>query len=63
MWTTLKKLGYSDCYHMFNLLKNPPDADMWLDAINAKFHGKGREFEKEDWDRLLGNCQVKLLMK
>ena len=58
MWTVLKKLGYTDCYHMLNVLKNPPDADMWLEAIDAKYNGKGRLFEREDWDRLLGECQV-----
>ena len=41
-WITLQKLGYTDCYHILNTLANPPDADMWLDAMNAKYHGKGK---------------------
>ena len=52
LWTALKKLGSVDCYHMLSILKDPPDADMWTEALNAKYHGKGKPFEKEDWDRL-----------
>jgi hypothetical protein len=37
---------------MLSILKDPPDADMWTEALNAKYHGKGKPFEKEDWDRL-----------
>ena len=58
MWTVLNNLGFDDCYHMLNMLKNPPDADMWTEAVNAKYFGKGIPFAKEDWDGLLGNCQV-----
>ena len=58
MWTALNKLGFNDCYHMLNVLKNPPDAHMWIEAINAKYYGKGRPFEKDDWDRRLKDCQV-----
>ena len=58
MWTALNKLGFNDCYHMLNVLKNPPDAHMWIEAVNAKYYGKGRPFEKDDWDRLLRDCQV-----
>ncbi|KAL9125084.1 MAG: hypothetical protein Q9217_005656 [Psora testacea] len=58
MRTALKQLGYTDCYHMLNVIENPPDADMWLEAINVKYHGEGKKLEKEDWDKLLGDCQA-----
>ncbi|KAL2045259.1 hypothetical protein N7G274_002342 [Stereocaulon virgatum] len=58
LWTALKELGFVDCYHMLSIFQNPPDADMWTEAVNAKYHGKGKPFEKEDWDRLLGDCQA-----
>ena len=31
---------------------------MWIEAIEAKFEGKGKPFEREDWDQLLGHCMV-----
>ncbi|KAL9098925.1 MAG: hypothetical protein Q9163_005501 [Psora crenata] len=58
MQKALESLGYKDCYHMFGVVANPPDIDMWHEAANAKYHGEGKEFEKADWDRLLGNCQA-----
>jgi len=61
MWDALKLLGYIDCYHMFNLMIDPDDNDMWIDAINGKFfsHLGHKPFEKKDWDQLLGHCQVR----
>ena len=35
---------------MFNLR----DTEMWNDALNAKYFGKGQRFTREDWDQLLG---------
>ena len=33
--------------------ENPRDAEMWIEAFEAKFEGKGKEFTREDWDQLL----------
>lgn len=30
---------------------------MWMDALTAKFDGKG-SFGREEWDALLGHCQA-----
>lgn len=40
-------------------VRNNPDEDgaLWIRAIKAKYAGEG-SFEKEDWDKLLGNCQA-----
>ncbi|KAI9719836.1 MAG: hypothetical protein M1828_006057 [Chrysothrix sp. TS-e1954] len=57
MWEALKMLGYVDCYHMMNLMIDPSDNDMWLDAINGKYFG-GKPFGREEWDMLLGHCQA-----
>jgi hypothetical protein len=55
----MRKLGYTDTYHMMSCsIENPPDALMWMDALKAKYDGEGRPFTREDWDRLLGNCQA-----
>ena len=43
---------------MDNVFENPPDMDMWTQAFEAKFEGKGKPFNKDDWDKLLGHCQV-----
>lgn len=56
--TALLHLGYFDVYHMAALMiENPPDGDMWVQAIDAKYNKKGH-FGKEDWDQLLGHCMA-----
>lgn len=43
-------LGYYDCYHMASILnENPRDAEMWCEALEAKFEGKGKPFQRSDW--------------
>lgn len=44
---------------MFNLMIDPSDNDMWIDAIKGKYFG-GTPFTKTEWDQLLGHCQVGL---
>ena len=41
---------------MHNLIHDPSKAQQWVKAFEAKFEGKGK-MEREDWDRLLGDCQ------
>lgn len=58
MRAALLELGYYDVYHMVScLFENPPDSDLWRDAIDAKASGTGK-FTKENWDQLLGHCMV-----
>lgn len=40
------------------LQENPPDLNMWLEAVSAKYLGVGKPFTVEDWDQLLGHCQA-----
>ncbi len=58
MCTALQMLGYNKCYHMLETLYNPPDTRMWQEAIDAQFYGQGKRFGREQWDQLLGDCQV-----
>ncbi|KAH7127555.1 P-loop containing nucleoside triphosphate hydrolase protein [Dactylonectria macrodidyma] len=59
MRAAMKQLGYVDTYHMMNCsIENPPDALMWMDALTAKYDGKGKPFTREDWDQLLGGSQA-----
>ena len=58
MWTALQMLGYNKTYRMAETLINPPDSKMWQQAIDAEFYAKGKPFGKEQWDQLLGDCQV-----
>jgi len=54
----LLHLGYFDVYHMSSpMIENPPDCEMWVEAIDAKFNHKGH-FPKEKWDKLLGHCMA-----
>lgn len=55
----LEQLGYHKTYHGYSAaLENPKDCEMWLDAMRAKFEGRGKMFGREEFDRLLGHCQV-----
>ena len=55
----LIRLGYQDCYHFASTLQeNPRDTELWLEALNAKFKGIGKEYGKAEWDALLGHCQA-----
>lgn len=55
----LINLGYKDCYHFASTLQeNPRDTELWLEALNAKFKGIGKEYGKAEWDALLGHCQA-----
>ena len=58
MKVALLQLGYGNLYHMSSTIENPPDCDMWLEAIDAKFYGKGENFGREQWDQLLGHVTV-----
>lgn len=37
---------------------NPKDMEMWIQAFEAKFEGKGKPFTRDDWDQLLGHCMA-----
>ncbi len=50
-------LGFNETYHMSKVMNNLSDSDLWLDAINAKAKGD-KPFGREQWDQLLGHCQV-----
>ena len=59
MRAALIQLGFVDCYHMFSVMEeNPKDADMWVEAFEAKFEGKRKPWAKADFDKVLGHCMV-----
>ncbi|KAJ6595806.1 P-loop containing nucleoside triphosphate hydrolase protein [Mycena vulgaris] len=55
----LETLGYVRTNHGFDIpLCSPPEIYMWIAAVRAKFYGEGTPYGREEWDRLLGNCQA-----
>jgi hypothetical protein len=47
---------------MCSIMKeNPKDAEMWVEAFDAKFEGKGKPWGREEFDQVLGHCMVFLL--
>ncbi|KAJ7062576.1 P-loop containing nucleoside triphosphate hydrolase protein [Mycena amicta] len=56
MHSALQILGYHDVHHMFNVLSNPLDADLWHEALEARFEGKGTPYGRAEWDQVLGHC-------
>ncbi|KAJ7610979.1 P-loop containing nucleoside triphosphate hydrolase protein [Roridomyces roridus] len=57
MKAALLILGYNDCYHFFNIYENIQDCDMWVEAYQAKFQGKGK-FGRAEFDKILGHCRA-----
>lgn len=54
----LKLLGINECYHGWHpIFGNPRDNEMWMEALEAKFDGKGKPYGREEFDKLLGHCQ------
>ena len=56
MKVALDILGYGETYHFSEIYINAPDVDMWMEALEAKYKGIGKPFEREQWDQLLGHC-------
>ncbi|KAJ7144473.1 P-loop containing nucleoside triphosphate hydrolase protein, partial [Mycena epipterygia] len=54
----LETLGYVRTNHGFDAFADREERNMWTQAIRAKFHGEGTPFGREEWDRLLGDCQA-----
>ncbi|KAJ7271098.1 hypothetical protein C8J57DRAFT_1716273 [Mycena rebaudengoi] len=54
MRPALKILSCNDPY----LDTNPLDIDMWTDALNARFFGKGKPLPAPEWEQLLEHCEV-----
>jgi Sulfotransferase domain len=52
MRVALWELGY-EAYHSWSLFENPPDSILWQEAMKAKFEGKGRLYQKADFDSIL----------
>lgn len=51
-------LGINECYHGWHpIFGNPRDNEMWMEALEAKFDGKGKPYGREEFDKLLGHCQ------
>ncbi|KAJ7756342.1 hypothetical protein B0H16DRAFT_1417393 [Mycena metata] len=55
MRAAIKILGRSEGYQT---PENPPDLDMWIDALNSRFFGKGPKLAGQEWERLLGHCEL-----
>jgi Sulfotransferase domain len=55
MQKAMEILGYPNPYHFSSVYDNVKDADMWMEAIEARYHGKGSMPDKKFWDGLLGH--------
>ncbi|KAJ6131843.1 hypothetical protein N7471_007058 [Penicillium samsonianum] len=57
--SALEMLGYFNVYHGEDaFFLNPRDCDMWMEALHAKYDGRGTNFTRKEFDQLLGHCQV-----
>ncbi|KAJ7920167.1 hypothetical protein B0H13DRAFT_2425600 [Mycena leptocephala] len=58
MHSALRIVGYNDTHHMNTVIQNPSEIDAWTAAINAKFYGRGKPYDRAERDALLGNFQA-----
>lgn len=59
MRAALLTLGYVHTYHTMDAaFINPRDCQTWLKWLRAKHDGVGRIPGRNDFDALLGDCQV-----
>ncbi|KAJ6611231.1 hypothetical protein B0H10DRAFT_371491 [Mycena sp. CBHHK59/15] len=58
MRAALAVLGYGNTHHIGCVMASPSEIDGWTAAIEAKFHGKGKAYGRNEWDRLLGEFQA-----
>ncbi|KAF7307272.1 hypothetical protein MIND_00521000 [Mycena indigotica] len=58
MRIALETLGYRETNHGFAVWTNFSEMEMWTEAINAKYFGKGKPYGKKEWDALLGHCMA-----
>lgn len=55
IFTALKQLGYTP-YHMSVAVSSPKTSlGLWCEALNAKYHGKGKPWGREEFDKILGD--------
>ncbi|PGH27347.1 hypothetical protein AJ80_01059 [Polytolypa hystricis UAMH7299] len=57
MMSAYNTLGLTT-YHGFDFMARSSDQVVWEKAIDGKFYGKGKPFEKEDFDAFLGEFAV-----
>ena len=53
----LDVLGYKNIYHMREVGKNQHQTK-WIEALEAKFEGKGKQFGREEFDSFLSGYSV-----
>lgn len=58
MTEAFRILGYANPYHFTSIFANCRDADMWAEALSAKYHGKGKAFGRKEFDQLLGHTSA-----
>ncbi|KAH8652125.1 P-loop containing nucleoside triphosphate hydrolase protein [Xylariales sp. PMI_506] len=58
MHKALSILGYPSPYHFSSALENVQDCDMWTEALDAKYYGKGEIPGKDFFDSLLGHVSA-----
>ncbi|KAM0798917.1 P-loop containing nucleoside triphosphate hydrolase protein [Usnea florida] len=57
--SALEMLGFFNVYHGEDaFFLNPRDCEMWMEALDAKYHGKGTKYSRKEFDQLLGHCQA-----
>ncbi|KAI6090408.1 hypothetical protein F4821DRAFT_268004 [Hypoxylon rubiginosum] len=53
----LERLGIGPVYHMREVGKNRHQA-LWIEALDAKFEGRGEPFNRKKFDQILGNYEA-----
>ena len=59
LMAALRELGYHP-YHMAEAINNAAmDFPLWEEALRAKFFGEGKPWGREEFDKMLGQFDVR----
>ncbi len=58
MTIALQELGYGEIYHMRSAYASERDVELWIQALEAKYEGKGAPFARAQWDSIFGDRKV-----
>ncbi|KAF4996161.1 hypothetical protein FGRMN_4653 [Fusarium graminum] len=54
VFEALKQLGYIPYHLSVTIGKSQTNLDLWREALDAKFYGKGKPWGREEFDKILG---------
>ena len=58
MTIALQELGYGEVYHKRSAYASGRNVELWIQALEAKYKGRGTPFARDQWDSIFGDRKV-----